>query len=73
MSIVYDYVQDMIKTARALGYRQITSGKTTTMFRCPQCKKVKMVMFKPPEDGRKRVHACICGYRAHSGQKSSKN
>ncbi len=57
------FVSDMIQAAIGKGFQPITSGKLTTMFKCPQCKKVKMVMFKPPEDGRKRVHACTCGYR----------
>ncbi len=62
MSTVYDYVQDMVKAAIAKGYQPITSGKTITMFKCPQCNKIKMVKFKLPGDGRMRVHRCICGY-----------
>ena len=59
------FVSDMVKAAIAKGYQPITSGKTITMFKCPECGKVKMVKFKPPNraDQRVRVHACTCGYR----------
>jgi len=57
------FTEDMIKAAIAKGYSAITSKRSITQFMCPSCNKVKLIKFSPPGNSRKRVHACVCGYR----------
>lgn len=57
------YVGDLIRAAIVKGYKPIVNRGMVAMCKCTSCGAIKMVKFSPPGNARKRVHACICGYR----------
>jgi len=57
------FTEDMIKAAKSKGYKPIFKRGMILQYMCPSCGKVRLIKFSPPNNRRKRVHACICGYR----------
>ncbi len=57
------YTGDLIRAAKAKGYEPILKRGMVLKYKCPSCEKVKLIKFSPPGNRRKRVHACICGFR----------
>jgi len=57
------YTSDLIKAAIRNKHIPIVNRGMIAKFKCPICGFIKMVKFAPPENSRRRVHACVCGYR----------
>ncbi len=57
------FTQDMIKAAIAKGYTPILKKRSVLQYKCPKCGEVRLIKFSPANNKKKRVHACICGFR----------
>ena len=57
------FTEDMVKAAKAKGYKPILKRGMILQYKCPSCEKVRLIKFSPAENRRKRVHACVCGFR----------
>ncbi len=54
------FTEDLIKDALHKGFKPIVNRGVVALFKCPSCDKVKLVKFNK---GKKRVSACVCGFR----------
>ena len=57
------YTEDMIREAIRKKYKPIVNRGMIAKSKCPECKAIKMIKFSPDGHPRRRVHACVCGYR----------
>ena len=57
------YTGDLIRAAIRKKYKPIINRGMIAKFKCPSCGAIKMIKFSPAGNLRRRVHACVCGYR----------
>jgi len=62
------YLSDIIKKSANFGFEpvRIPNKNLVMLFRCPVCKRTKMIKLRNKPDKRNVVHACTCGHRAMS-------